>query len=65
MALRYVFTDGKRTAITGKLDGSNLPNLGKLGAEWQAVRRMDDASEPYPPGFDADQIERQGFQVLP
>ncbi|WFU68591.1 hypothetical protein [Bradyrhizobium sp. CB2312] len=66
MALRYVFTDGNRTAVTYRLDAGNLPNLGRgVGVEWQAVRRMDDAADPYPAGFSAAVIASAGFQVLP
>ncbi|MDN4982246.1 hypothetical protein QY049_03270 [Bradyrhizobium sp. WYCCWR 13022] len=66
MALRYIFSDGTRTAVTVRLDGGNLPNLDRgVGIEWQAVRRLDDAVEPYPPGFDPAVIASAGYHVLP
>jgi hypothetical protein len=62
----YVFAHEDRIAVTDRLDGSNLPNLGKeVGIEWRALRRVDDVDECGVMGFDRTLFDRQGYQVLP
>jgi hypothetical protein len=64
--IAYVFTHKAQIAVTGRLDGSNLPTLGKgVGVEWQALRRVDDVNECGVVGFDRAVFDQQGYQVLP
>lgn len=64
--IAYVFTHEDRIAVTGRLDGSNLPTLGNgVGVEWRALRRVDDVNECGVMGFDRAVFDRQGYQVLP
>jgi hypothetical protein len=66
MMIAYVFTHEDRIAVTDRLDGSNLPNLGKgVGIEWRPLRRVDDVNECGVMGFDRSLFDRQGYQVLP
>jgi hypothetical protein len=63
MMIAYVFTHKAQIAVTGRLDGSNLPPLGKgVGVEWQALRRVDDVNECGVVGFDRDGFDRQGYR---
>jgi hypothetical protein len=66
MMIAYVFTHKAQIAVTGRMDGSNLPTLGKgVGVEWQALRRVDDVNECDVVGFDRAVFAREGYQVLP
>lgn len=61
MNYAYLFTNGDKTAVTGRFDGSNVPT--ENGKLWRCLKRIDNPSDA--PGFDPEAFARHGYQILP
>lgn len=65
MTAGYVFTSGKKMAVTDRSDGSNLPEPRRKSEPWKLLMRVNDAKDCGVAGFDLKTFQQQGYQLLP